>query len=246
MNVFTRALFAAGCITMSVAGTAIGEPAQRDKPTSVPARLPVEFEVALHDVEFPDYVHGEKIRLFCVTDVAKSGQPRHNTCLPSTRFDVTDLRKLIVKTMRKFKFSPAVLDGKTVATEFYYRIHIDTRGEAPRISMYPNWGNSSDLHGAMYDAPQRYEPRRFPPDCLFFVGVATTPVDAHGRATGEPEISTQFRLEEATLDCIDKIKTRLINGRYIPAQRDGNPVEAIHAEVWGDPERYLVDMPGMD
>lgn len=216
------------------------------KPQSVPARLPAEFEAALHDVEFPDFVDGSELRLFCVTDVTKSGRPRHNTCLPSKSLDVTELKKLIVKTMRKFRLSPAVLDGKTIATEYYYRIHLDGRDDSPRIRVYPNWGHSVSQHGATYDAPQRYELRRFPPDCLFFVGVATTPVDAQGRAAGEPEVSTRFRLEEPVLECIDKIKTRLIDGRYIPAKRDGQPVAAIHAEVWGDPERYTLDIPWQD
>lgn len=240
---FKRALLTCGRTALCVAGIAGAQAGWTTDLKSVPARLPADFEIALNQVASPWTSESAEFTLYCVTDVTKSGRPRHNTCLPDPTFDVSELRKTIVKLMRRFRLSPAVLDGNTIATEFYYRVHFDSRGASPEINVYPNWGHSSDLHGTSYDAPQRHELRSFPPDCLFFVGIATTPVDMQGNAAEEPEVSTRFSLEEPTLDCIEKIKTRHRNARYIPAFRDGKPVASIHAEVWGDPEKAMLDSP---
>jgi len=227
------ALFAAGCATNDSGGAAHSN--------SVPTRLPADFENALNDVEIPNFAAGSTYVLYCVTDVTRRGRPYHNNCVPDPEHDAPGLRKAIDRAMRRTRLSPAVLDGKTVATELYYRIHIDTGGPAPRIEVYSNWGHSSDRYGTAYAAPQRYEPRRYPPECLFFSAVAITPIDAGGRVAGEPEIFTRFDRDQPTLDCIDKIKTRLIGGRYIPARHDGEMIAAIHAELWGNPENVTLD-----
>jgi hypothetical protein len=246
MKPVSRTKSSIGSTLLFVAGVLVSEAGDTGQPESLPARLPAEFETALSDEAFPEFLRSEEITLYCVTDVTGKGRPRHNTCLPNPDFDASRLQERVVKLMRKSRLSPAVLDGKKIATEFYYRIHLDTEGSIPRVRVYPNWGHSADLHGANYDAPQRQELRRFPPDCLFFVGVATTPVDENGRAAGETEVSTGFALEEPTLECIEIIKIRHSDGRYIPAHHDGKAVAAIHVEVWGDPEKYTLEIRGQE
>jgi len=207
---------------------------------SIAAGLPAGFEIALNGIAAPDPGVTGAFDLYCVTDVTRSGRPYHNNCIADPDHDVPELRKAFDRLMRKSRLSPAVLDGKRVATELYYRVHIDAGGAVPHVEVYPNWGHSSHEHGTAYAAPQRYEPRRFPPECLFFSGVATTIVDANGRATSEPDVSTRFAADEPTLDCIDKIKARLAKGRFIAAHRDGEPVAATYAELWGNPENVTL------
>lgn len=229
------------CVALFAAGTADGDPGQAAEPTSVPARLPAGFAAALDQLALPEFAAGSESYIYCVADVTTRGRPHHNSCVPNPDVDSDELQKTIGRLMRRFRLSPATLAGRAVATEFYYRIQLVARGGVPRIRIYPNWGHSADRHGVNYDAPQRYEPRRFPPDCLFFVGVAKTPVDANGKATDAPEVITRFPMEEATLECIEKIRARHVDGKYIPAHRDGAAVAAIHVEVWGDPEKVSMD-----
>lgn len=243
MNSSFRALFATACTTLTLAATASSEPVEVDEQVFVPARLPVDFGVAINEVVLPDYEGVVDFYLYCVADVTSAGRVRHNTCLPYEEFDITDFRDPIVKMMRKTRLSPALFKGKNVPTELYYRLHLVPDGTTSHIEVYPNWGHDTSQYGETYAAPQRYETYRFPRDCLFFIGIATTPLDAHGNVTGDPELQTLYRPDEPTLECIDKIKARLMKGKYIPAQHDGKPVAATHVEVWGDPDKYVLDLP---
>jgi hypothetical protein len=242
MSLLHKVLLSIACISLMTAGNAVADSGEDGDPDSVPARLPAEFETALNESSFPEFARSEELTLYCVSDITGKGRPRNNTCLPHPDFVADKLREKVVELIRDFRLSPAQLDGKRVATEFYYRVHLDTSGSVPRIRVYPNWGHSSDLHGQAYDAPQRYEPRRFPPGCIFIVAVAVTPLDANGKVAGDTEVSTPFPPQEATLECIEQIETRHRISRYIPAQLEGNAVAAIHVEVWGDPEKYTLDV----
>jgi hypothetical protein len=246
MRSFRQTVLAAACAALLALGNAGGETASFDDQAFVPARLPAGLDAALNELALPIYRRGTDLHLYCVTDVSSAGRTRHNACLPYAGFDTTRYHEPIVRMMRKIRLSPARFNGKAVPTELYYRLHFDLVDEIPRVRVYPNWGHDTDRYGTPYEAPQRYETYRFPRDCLFFVGIATTPLDAHGRVTGDPELQTPFPADEATLECIDKIKARLIKGKYIPARRDGEPVAATHAEVWGDPEKYVLDLPGQE
>jgi len=240
MNPVCKTFLTAGCWALLGAAWAWSRPGAAADSGSIAARLPAGFEIALNGIVLPEPGAAGAFDLYCVTDVTRSGRPYHNNCIADPDHDAPELRKAVDRLMRKSRLSPAVLDGKPIATELYYRVHIDAGGTAPHIEVYPNWGHSSHEHGSTYDAPQRYEPRRFPPECLFFSGVATTVVDASGRATSEPEVSTRFAADEPTLDCIGKIKARLAEGRFIAAHRDGAPVVAIYAELWGNPDNVTL------
>ena len=243
MNSSLPVPFAIGCTALLLAATAGSEPVQVDEEAFEPARLPADFDSAINEVVLPDYEDDADFYLYCVADVTSAGRVRHNTCLPYEDFDITGFRDPIVKMMRKIRLSPALYNGKNVPTELYYRLHLVFDGATSRIEVYPNWGHDTNLYGETYAAPQRYETYRFPRDCLFFIGIATTPLDAHGDVTGDPELQTLYRPDEPTLECIEKIKARLLKGKYIPAQHEGKPVAATHVEVWGDPDKYILDLP---
>lgn len=246
MTYFLRAPFAAGCVVLFLASTAGSEPERLVEPTFVPARLPIEFETELNEIAFPEYDNVTDFSLYCVTDVRRTGRARNTTCLNDKIFDFTDIRKLIVKFMKHVRMSPAMVAGDTEATEFYFRVHFDDGRDVRRIKVYPNWGYNTEAYGMTYETPQRYDTGLFPKDCLFFVGIAVTPIDENGHVSGEPKVTTPLLPEEHTLDCIEKFKTRLMNGKYIPAHHDGKPVAAIQLEVWGDPDRYILDLPRLD
>jgi hypothetical protein len=243
MDPFPRTLFTTGYVALLITASAGSEPVLFDSQAFVPARLPADFDAEINAVLLPDDDNDSDFYLYCVADITSAGRIRHNTCLPYAQFDITEFRDAIVKMMRKTRLSPALFDGNAVPTELYYRLHLDFQSEAPRIAVYPNWGDDVDLHGATYEAPQRYETYRFPRDCLFFIGIARTPLDAQGNVTGDPEFQTLYQPDEPTLECIEKIKARLMKGKYIPARHDGKPVAATHVEVWGDPEKYVLNLP---
>lgn len=246
VNPFPRALLPTACVALLIAASASGEAEHSGEPTFVPARLPGSFETTVNDISFPDYLEGYDLTLYCITDVRRTGSVRHTTCLNNQAINISEVRDLLVKSMRRIKMSPAIVNGVTEATEFYFRIHLDFDREPHRINVYPNWGYNSASYGKNYEAPLRYDARRMPKDCLFFVGIATTPIDANGHVAGEPDLVTPLPPQEPTLDCVEKLKARLVDGKYIPAHHDGQPVAAVQLEVWGDPDRYILDLPRPD
>jgi len=246
MKLFPRLLLATGCVAVLLAASASGEPEQPGEPAFVPARLPGNFEATVNDISFPSNLDGYDLFLYCITDVRQTGSVRHTTCLNNKEINTSEVRELLAKSMRRIKMSPAIVNGDPEATEFYFRIHLDFDAEPRRINVYPNWGYNTESYGKNYEAPLRYDALRIPKDCLFFVGIAATPIDASGRVTGDPELVTPLPPQKPTLDCVEKLKTKLIDGKYIPAHHDGKPVAAIQLEVWGNPDRYLLDMPRPD
>jgi len=246
MKFFPRILLPTACVALLIAASASGEAERLGEPTFVPARLPDSFEATVNDISFPAYLDGYDLFLYCVTDVRQTGSVHHTTCLNNKEINTSEVRDLLAKSMWRIKMSPAIVNGKTEATEFYFRIHLDFDRDPHRINVYPNWGYDTKSYGKSYEAPLRYDARRIPKDCLFFVGIAATPIDANGHVAGEPELVTPLPPQEPTLDCLEKLKTRLIDGKFIPAHHNGKPVAAIQLEVWGDPDRYLLDLPRLD
>lgn len=246
MKSFPRLLFPTACVALLIAASASGEAVRLGEPTFVPARLPDSFEATVNDISFPDYLEGYDLFLYCITDVRRTGSVRHTTCLNNEKINISEVRDLLAKSMRRIKMSPAIVNGETKATEFYFRVHLDFDRERHRINVYPNWGYNTETYGKNYEAPLRYDARRIPKDCLFFVGIAATPIDTNGHVTGDPELVTPLPPQKPTLDCVEKLKSRLIDGKYIPAHHDGKPVAAIQLEVWGDPDRYILDLPRLD
>jgi hypothetical protein len=246
MKPFSRILLPTACVALLIAASASGETEQLDELTFVPARLPDGFEEIVNNISYPGYLEGYDLFLYCITDVRRTGSVRHTTCLNNKEINTSEVRELLAKSMRRIKMSPAIVNGETETTEFYFRIHLDFDREPHRINVYPNWGYDSETYGRNYEAPLRYDARRIPKDCLFFVGIAATPIDANGNVAGDPELVTPLPPQEPTLDCAEKLKTRLIDGKYIPAHHNGKPVAAIQLEVWGNPDRYLLDLPRLD
>lgn len=246
MSFFSRTTFITAWAALFIASTAVGESQQPVAQTLVPARLPADFEVSLNEVAFPEYDNVSAFNLNCVTDVSQSGRARHTTCLNDKNFDFTEIRERIAKFMKGIRMAPASVNGETEATEFYFQVDFDDNRKARRIKVHPNWGYNAATYGMQYEAPQRYDTRLFPKGCLFFVGIAATPLDENGHVIGEPKVTTPLLPEDQTLDCIEVFKTRLSDGEYIPAHHEGKPVAAIQLEVWGDPDRYILDLPELD
>lgn len=243
MNSLHRALIAIGCVALFIARTSGAQTEQLGEQTFTPARLPDDFESTANELALPGYHESTNFYLYCVTDVRLSGRVRNTTCLNDETYNLSEFQELIVKLMKRTRMSPAMVNREAEATEFYFRVHIDYQHNTDRIKVYPNWGYDAEEHGMMYEAPQRYDTRIFPKDCYFFVGIAKTPIDANGRVSGETVLTTPLLPEKPTLDCIEKIKARLINGKFIPAHNDGEPVAAIQFEVWGNPDDYILDLP---
>lgn len=206
------------------------DPSEEPQHRATPARLPLSLEASLAELEFPDLEAIPELNLYCVAWVYANGRIADSHCLDYDDLDIGRLRNSVHKLLSKTQLSPAMVNGEPEDLELYFRIAFLKNDD---VRVFPNWGHDVERYGPSYEAPQRYDlSERYPSSCDYYVGISLTPIDENGRVAGEPQFVTSLRRADRSQKCVANMSKYLERGKYIPAQFDGNPVPAIHAEIW--------------
>jgi hypothetical protein len=133
----------------------------------------------------------------------------------------------VTRTVQRLRLQPARLEGRRVPVWFRFTVALSRTDEGDRVTLFPHHGLSLDALGPVYVGAQRVLDAA-PPRCLSRPGAnavaLTARVDGSGRAH---DVAT-----DPDDDCGRDVAAAVASSRFLPARKDGKPVEGLYDEVF--------------
>ncbi|GEM_PF-2910274 len=219
-------------VLLFVCTVSVAEP-----PGKSPARFLPDAESLEANIVFPPLSGDFAVWINCTAIVLAAGKMRGNWCFADGENSAW-FKNAIHTAVRELRLQPAIVNGKPVPARMNYRVLFLSAGDARDVRVFQNWGYDVPRFGDHYLGPQRYSAmREYPSSCVgtvrTIVARVTVTVDVAGRPGEEAQVD--FAEESASNGSCTRALQRLHrNAKYIPAERDGTPVEAMYTELWGD------------
>lgn len=208
-----------------------------------PARFANGLEAAAAEIPFPDFRKDIALFINCAANLDDSGRVTSHFCL-DYRGGIDDrFRELVDGFIGSTSITPAIVDGKRVAVELYFRVFFARRGDNFAVGVYPNWGDDADRYGPEYESPQRYGREPVSRVCTADGGMTRVNVGADGQASGDVSLIMSYGIPQHYSDCENWFLDAVANGRYIPAMRDGKTVDATYVELNGNTDWLILKRP---
>jgi len=208
-----------------------------------PARFAAGLDAASASIRFPNHKRDLSLYLHCAARISTTGAVLRHFCLDYYGSGDSKFRRAAEAFIESATFSPAMVDGRPVAVEFYFRIFFGRRGTQYAAAVLPNWGDDVDKYDIDYEGPQRYDKVAAQPACNSIGGISRVLVDTDGHASGEVALVMSYGVPEHFSVCETLFTDVVRNGSYIPAHKNGKPVPATYAEVGGDPSWFELKKP---
>ncbi len=198
--------------------------------------LPAEFGKAKNEFEtaikIEDLIISEEIIIKCASRVRQRGQLIVISCYRDehTNALALELENRIKEAARGLRISPAAVNGDRVQIWYNFTVVFTPTPDGNLIEVIGNHLFNEAVLGRDYIAAQRFDYPVFRksgctmPSSGIFVVVS---VDSVGRIT---DIGTTDDGTHA--DCADRSMRNILDGKFIPAHKDGMPVESVYVEIF--------------
>ena len=193
----------------------------------LPASFNNEPDSLQNLIVFPDVSENIDSTVRCSSELSRFGSFQSLVCLPS---QYPQLLQAVADVVLDAEISPARRDGSRQRVMIPFSVRFIKEGSSENIFVYPNFGVGTEILGLDYTAPQRAI-RRIEgesDECLFsisdyWVGVL---VSEEG-AVMDVSIAQPNNLTERCAILHSRVIGEL---SYIPAMKDGAPVQASYYE----------------
>lgn len=209
----------------------------------VPARFANGLEAAAAEIKFPNFKKDLSLYISCAAKLNTAGEVKDYFCLDYYGGQDAKFRKAAKKFIESTAITPAVVDGKPVPVEFYFRVFFGQQGDQYAVGVFPNWGDDADKYDMEYEAPQRYNQEPLHPACLSDGGMSKVLVGADGKASGDVDLIMSYGVPKHYSVCENWFSQTVLHGQYIPAQHEGKSVPATYVEFGGDISWFTLKTP---
>lgn len=178
-------------------------------------------------IEFPEFNENIDSTVRCSSELSRFGSFQSLVCLPS---QYPELLQAIGDVVLDAQINPARRGGSRQRVMIPFSVRFVKEGSSENIFIYPNFGVGTEILGLDYTAPQRVI-RRIEgesDECLFqisnyWVGVLVS-------TEGVP-IEVSIAQPNSLTERCANLHSRVIGElSYIPAMKDGVPVQASYYE----------------
>lgn len=209
----------------------------------VPARFAGGLDAASEKIRFPNHKRDVSIYINCSARVSTEGEVERYYCLDYYGVADTKFREAAEAFIERVELTPAMVNGAPVPVEIYFRVFFGRRGEQYAAGVFPNWGDDAEKYGLEYESPQRYNEDPPAPRCGSVGGISRVQVGEDGSADSNVRLIMSYGQIEHYGTCENWMTQVVREGRYIPAQHQGNPVVATYVELGGNPEWFMLKKP---
>lgn len=201
--------------------------AQDGEPAFTPARFVEGDRSLVNRIKFPKSDGDITVDVVCRGHATSSGRIRDVRCSSNENQD-RDFAGAVRRRLNSSRVVPATVDGEPQDVDFQFTIVFERVGQEESISAYLNNGHNVDRLGRDYIGPQRYSPHVWPGACLSWrdneVIIEIATIETDGRPREVDAVTTRSRMVET---CGAALIRQLEDGRWIPAMKDGEFVDAI-------------------
>ena len=179
-----------------------------------------EFSLA-HQISFPANFKERddfSVSIACTAHVTRKGKMKHPFCLGGDK-ESKDFERRILLATRRAKMNPARVKGiRTPVVVKFTTIFRRTNGEA-YVSVVPNHFLNTEKFGVNYSAPQLLTRRSkgYVGTCRRMNLIVRITVDSAGAASN----ARFFSGDQETVHCIEPVKNRIGEKRYVPGMVNG-------------------------
>ena len=213
-------------IVTALAGAAIAN-AQDGGTDFTPARFVEGDRSLVNRIKFPKTDGDALVEVVCRGHATARGRMRDVRC-SSTEGPERDFAGAVRKRLNSSRVEPATVNGEPQEVDFQFTIVFERVGQEESITAYLNNGHNVERLGRDYISPQRYSPHVWPSSCLSWrdneVIIEIATVETSGRPSEVRAVTTRSRMVES---CGASLTRQLEEGRWIPAMKDGEFVDAV-------------------
>ena len=192
-----------------------------------PAQFVEGDKALVNRVRFPKTTGDVEINVVCRGHATAKGRLRNTLCsaVDDPEWDFVDA---VSKRVNSARLVPAMVEGEPQEVDFQFTINFRRAGEEESIRVYYNNGHNTERLGVDYIGAQRYSPHIWPVPCQQWpeaeVVIEAATIDADGAAREVNVMSARTRMLES---CRASLMRQLEAGRWIPAMKDGRPVDSV-------------------
>ena len=203
-----------------------------ETPTFTPAHF-AEGENTIESlVKFPRGSKDVDVKIKCDSVVTNDAKLERVVCYAPDRHK-RSYKDAIYKIVEDVELVPATVNGTPETVVMQYTVHFVRKDGEQSISVYSNHGFDSKKYGNEYSGVQRYDWGRW----------SSKGCRRHYRrfiVTTEALVGSDGRLQEYKLikgnhvlgACEEDLENHIKTGSYIPAMKDGAPVQARFVETY--------------
>lgn len=183
-------------------------------------------------IQFPGAKKDVDVQMRCDTVVTDTGALTRIVCYGPDRRKMS-YKNAIYDVIRDVEFVPATINGEAKTVIMQFSLHFVRKDGDEHIYLYPNHGHDADRYGTDYTGVQRYDWGQWSShECRghhrrYLVGTRAT-IGADGSYLNHKLTKGKQSLGPCEAD----INQHVISGSYIPAMKDGVPVEAEFVETF--------------
>lgn len=184
----------------------------------------------VENLRFPNHSAGSAILIKCGAMVHLSGEMEGTICFSNDDYVIENrIRKVIVRSTRKFRITPATIDGERESVWFNFSVIYEQKGEIKTIEVLENHLYDIESLGPHYTAAQRslskFDLKCFDPKEL--------PISVLANVSAEGQVAQlQFSKDPQENQCASEIEKIIRNSLYIPATVEGKPAASTYNEVF--------------
>jgi hypothetical protein len=177
-------------------------------------------------IKFPGAGKDADIRIRCDTVIADTAALTRIVCYGPDRKKMS-YKNAIYDVIKDVEFVPASINGEAKTVVMQFTLHFVRKDGEEDIYLYPNHGHDADKYGNCYSGVQRYAWGQWSSHACrghhrrYLVGTRAT-IGADGSYLGHKLTKGKHELGPCEAD----INEHVVSGSYIPAMKDGVPVEA--------------------
>lgn len=199
--------------------------------TGVPQFHPATFvdgdRSLVNRIKFPKTEGDVTVNVTCRGHATSSGRMRDVHCSSNEDPD-REFAGAVRRRLNSSRVEPATVNGEPQEVDFQFTIVFERAGQEESITAYLNNGHNAERLGRDYISPQRYSPHVWPGPCLpwrdneVIIEIAT--IETNGAPREVNAVTTRSRMVET---CGSALIRQLETGRWIPAMKDGEFVDAV-------------------
>lgn len=183
-------------------------------------------------IDFPGAKKDVDVRMKCDTVITDEGQLNRIVCYGPDRFKMS-YKNAIYDVIRDIEFIPATVNGETVTVIMQFTLHFVRKDGVENISLYSNRGDDAERYGTDYIGVQRYNWGQWSShDCRGHHRRYLVSSHATIGPDGSYLHHKLYKGKQELGPCEEDINEHVRSGSYIPATKDGAPVQARFVETF--------------
>ena len=215
----------------------------------LPASIREDVANALRAATFPTLNKGDELVLRFAAKITKTGHAKHQIVYRWGEPEISeDFEKAVYRQLglSDFRLNPARVNDRLVSVWFNFTLVLEGHESGSKADIHPSLLHMKDRYGENYIGPQKHDYMGYPNRCRLRAGQI---INRNANASrvwfavdiDEKGLPSNFRIisGEHSTNCGELLEKLALEGKYIPAQYNGQFIKATYFQPLAVPRRSI-------